>query len=185
MTKRFKVAAWLLCADIKLSTEVSIIVTQDNRPTEAYARELIEAEADEILASLGAVDSSFELSEVSVNGPLSEKKLVLVGSLSYTRVKEQFAALWPKLNLGLFLPDRNFYQTGSDPSASLLKESDPLHIFRTGSEDTVFTIDGDMLAGDIGALFDRSFWLQAWVTFGDRGPRIPPELSLDAANDAQ
>jgi hypothetical protein len=34
------------------------------------------------------------------------------------------------------------------------------------------------------ALFDRSFWLQAWVTFGERGPRVPPELSLDDANDA-
>lgn len=185
MTKRFRVAAWLLCADIKLSTEVSIIVTSENRPTEAYARELIGAKADEILTSQGAGDSPSELSEARVTGPLSEKKLVLVGSLSYAQVKEQFAALWPKLNLGLFLPDRNFYQTGSDPNASLLNDSDPLHIFRTDSEDTVFTIDGDMLADDIGVLFDKSFWLQAWVTFGDRGPRTPPEFSLDVANDAQ
>ena len=185
MTKRFRVAAWLLCADIKLSTEVSIIVTSENRPTEAYARELIGAKADEILASEGAGDSPSELSEVRVTGPLSEKKLVLVGSLSYTQVKEQFATLWPKLNLGLFLPDRNFYQAGSEAFGSLLKDSDPLHIFRTDSEDTVLTIDGDILVGDMGALFDRSFWLQAWVTFGDRGPRIPPEFSLDAANDAQ
>jgi hypothetical protein len=185
MTKRFRVAAWLLCADIKLSTEVSIIVMQENRPTEAYARELIGTKADELLASEGAGDSPSELSEARVTGPLSEKKLVLIGSLSYAQVKEQFAALWPRLNLRLFLPDRNFYQTGGDPHASLLKDSDPLHIFRTGSEETAFTIDGDMLAGDIGTLFDRSFWLQAWVTFGDRGPRIPPEFSLDAANDAQ
>jgi hypothetical protein len=185
MKKRFRIAAWLLCADIKLSTEVSIIVTSENRPTEAYARELIGAKADKFLASEGARNSPSELSEARITGPLSEKKLVLVGSLSYTQVKEQFAALWPKLNLEIFLPDRNFYQKGSDPNASLLKDSDPLHIFRAGSEDTVFTIDGDMLAGDIGALFDRSFWLQAWVTFGNRGPRIPPEFSLDAANDAQ
>lgn len=185
MTRRFKVAAWLLCADIKLSTEVSIIVTQESRPTDACARELIGAKADEILASEGAGDSPSELSEVRVTGPLSEKKLVIVGSLSYTQVKEQFASLWPRLNLGLFLPDRNFYQAGSDQNASLLKDSDPLHIFRTDSEDTVLDIDGDMLAGDIVALFDTSFWLQACVTFGDRGPRIPPELSLDAANDAQ
>jgi hypothetical protein len=160
-------------------------VTSENRPTEAYARELIGAKADEILASEGAGDSPSELSEASVTGPLSEKKLVIIGSLSYAQVKEQFAALWPKLNLGLFLPDRNFYQTGGDPNASLLKDSDPLHIFRTGSEDTVFTIDGDILADDIGELFDRSFWLQARVTFGDGGPRIPPEFSLDAASDAQ
>jgi hypothetical protein len=157
MTKRFRVAAWLLCADIKLSTEISVIVTSENRPTEAYARELIGAKADEILASEGAGDSHSELSEARVTGPLSEKKLVLVGNLSYTQVKEQFATLWPNLNLGLFLPLRNFYQAGSDPNASLLKDSDPLHIFRKGSDDTVLTIDGDMLAGDIGALFDRSF----------------------------
>ena len=125
-----------------------------------------------------------ELSEVSVTGPLSEKKLVLVGSLSYARVKEQFAALWPKLSLGLFIPDRNFYQKGGDPYASLLKDTDPLHTFRAGSEAAVLTIDGDLPAGDMRALFDRSFWLQAWVTVGDRGPRVPPELSLDAANDA-
>jgi len=185
MRKRFRVAAWLLCADIKLSTEVSIIVTSENRPTEAYARELVGAKAEEILASEGAGDSPSELSEVRVTGPLSEKKLVLVGRLSYTQVKEQFAALWPRLNLGLFLPDRNFYQSGSDPYVSLLKDADPLHIFRKDSEDTVLILDGDMWAGDIGTLFDRSFWLQAWVTFGDRGPRIPPELSLDAANDEQ
>jgi len=53
MTKRFRVAARLLCADIKLSTEVSVIVTQEDRPTEAQARELIWAEADEILAPEG------------------------------------------------------------------------------------------------------------------------------------
>ena len=184
MTKRFRVAAWLLCADIKLCTEVSIIVTQENRPTEAQARELIWTEADEILASEGAVDAPAELSEVRVTGPLSEKKLVLVGSLSYAQVKEQFAALWPKLELGLFIPDRNFYQKGGDPYASLLKDTDPLHTFRAGSEAAVLTIDGDLRAGDMCALFDRSFWLQAWVTVGDRGPRVPPELSLDAANDA-
>ncbi len=185
MTKRFRVAARLLCADIKLSTEVSVIVTQENRPTEAQARELIWAEADEILASEGAGDVHAELSsEVWVTGPLSEKKLVLVGSLSYAQVKEQFAALWPKLRLGLFIPDRNFYREGGDPYASLLKDTDPLHIFRAGSEAAVLTIDGDLPAGDMRALFDRSFWLQAWVTVGDRGPRVPPELSLDAANDA-
>ena len=185
MTKRFRVAARLLCADIKLSTEVSVIVTQENRPTEANARELIWAEAGEILAPEGAGDAHAELSEVRVTGPLSEKRLVLVGSLSYAQVKEQFAALWPKLNLGLFIPDRNFYQKGGDPYASLLKDTDPLHIFRAGSEAAALTIDGDLPAGDMCALFDRSFWLQAWVTVGDRGPRVPPELSLDAANDAQ
>jgi hypothetical protein len=184
MTKRFRIAAWLLCADIKLCTEVSIIVTQESRPTEAQARELIWTEADEILASEGAVDAHAELSEVRVTGPLSEKKLVLVGSLSYAEVKEQFAALWPKLDLGLFIPDRNFYQKGGEPYASLLKDTDPLHTFRVGSEAAVLTIDGDLTAGDVRALFDRSFWLQAWVTVGHRGPRVPPELSLDAANDA-
>lgn len=120
---------------------------------------------------------------MSVTGPLSEKRLVLVGSLSYAQVKEQFAALWPKLSLGLFIPDRNFYQEGGDPYASLLKDTDPLHTFRSGSEAAVLTIDGDLPVGDMCALFDRSFWLQAWVTVGDRGPRVPPELSLDAAND--
>ena len=184
MTKRFRVAARLLCADIKLSTEVSVIVTQENRPTEAQARELIWAEADEILAPEGTGGDHAELSEVSVTGPLSEKKLVLVGTLPYAQVKEQFAALWPKLNLGLFIPDRNFYQKGGDPYASLLKDTDPLHTFRAGSEAAALTIDGDLPAGDMCALFDRSFWLQAWVTVGDRGPRVPPELSLDAANDA-
>ena len=48
----------------------------------------------------------------------------------------------------------------------------------------MLTIDGDLPAGDLRTLFDRSFWLQAWVTVGDRGPRVPAELSLDAANDA-
>lgn len=185
MTKRFRVTAWLLCADIKLCTELSIVVTQENRPTEAQAQELVGAEADEILASEGAADSPAELSAVRVTGPLSEKKLVLGGHLPYIQVKEQFAALWPKLGLGLFIPERNFYQKGGDPYASLLKDTDPLHTFRTGSEAAVLTIDGDMPAGHVGALFDKSFWLQAWVTVGDRGPRIPPELSLDAANDAQ
>jgi hypothetical protein len=184
MTKRYKVAAWLLCADIKLSTEVSVIVTQENRPTEVEAQKLIWAEADKILASEGSGGAHAELSEVSVIGPLSEKKLTLVGSLSYARVKEQFAAFWPKLSLGLFIPDRNFYQTGGDPYASLLKDADFLHTFRADSEAVVLTIDGDLSAGDLHALFDRSFWLQAWVTLGDRGPRVPPELSLDAANDA-
>lgn len=184
MTKRFRVAARLLCADIKLSTEVSVIVTQENRPTEAQARELMWVEADEILASEGTGGVHAELSEVRVTGPLSKKRLVLVGSLSYAQVKEQFAALWPKLNLGLFIPDRNFYQEGGDPYASLLKDTDPLHIFRAGSEAAVLTIDGDLPAGDMRALFDGSFWLRAWVTVGERGPRVPPELSLDAANDA-
>jgi hypothetical protein len=184
MTKRFRVAARLLCADIKLSTEVSVIVTQENRPTEAQAQGLMWAEADKILAPEGTGGAHAELSEVSVTGPLSEKKLVLVGSLSYARVKEQFAALWPKLNLGLFIPNRNFYQEGGDPYASLLKDTDPLHTFRADSEAAVLTIDGDLPTGDMCALFDRSFWLQAWVTVGDRGPRVPPELSLDAANDA-
>ncbi len=184
MTKRFRVAAWLLCADIKLSTEVSIIVTQEDRPTETQARGLIGAEADEILASEGAAGAHAELSEVMVTGPLSEKKLVLVGSLPYARVKEQFSALWPKLNLGLFIPDRNFFQKGGDPYASLLKDTDPLHTFRAGSEAFVLTIDGDLPAGDVRVLFDRSFWLQAWVTAGERGPLVCPERSLDAANDA-
>jgi hypothetical protein len=184
MTKRFRVAAKLLCADIKLSTEVSVIVTQENRPTEAQARELIWAEADKILAPEGTGGEHAELSEVLITGPPSEKKLALVGSLSYAQVKEQFAALWPKLNLGLFIPDRNFYQKGGDPYASLLKDTDPLHTFRADSEAAALTIDGDLPAGDIRALFDRIFWLQAWVTVGERGPRVPPELSLDAANDA-
>ncbi len=184
MTRRFRVAAQLLCHDIKLCTDLSIIVRQENRPTEAQARELIGAEADEVLASEGAADSPAELTALRVTGPLSEKRLVLVGSLPYSQVKEQFAALWPKLNLGLFVPDRNFYQKGGDPYASLLKDADPLHTFRAGSEAAVLTIDGDLSAGDMHALFDRSFWLQAWVTVGERGPRVPPEQSLDAANDA-
>ena len=184
MAKRFRAAARLLCADIKLSTEVSVIVTQENRPTEAQARELIWAEADKILAPEGTGGDHAELSEVMVTGPLSEKKLVLVGSLPYAQVKEQFAALWPKLSLGLFIPDRNFYQKGGDPYASLLKDTDPLHTFRAGSEAAVLSIDGDLPAGDMRAVFDRIFWLQAWVTVGDRGPLVRPERSLDAANDA-
>ena len=185
MTKRFRLTARLLCADIKLATKVSKIVTQEVRPTEAQAREIIWAEADAILASEGAEACPAELSEVTVTGPLSEKKLVLVGNQTYAQVKEMFAALWPELTLGLFIPDRNFYQKSGDRYASLLKDTDPLHVFRAGSEHTALTIDGDMLADKIGALFDSCFWLQAWVTAGDRGPRIPPALSLDAANDAQ
>jgi hypothetical protein len=184
MTKRFRAAAWLLCPDIKLCAEVSVTVTREERPTEAEARELIGAEADRILAAEGALDSHSELSEVRIAGPLSEKKLVLAGGLSYAEAKEQFAALWPKLSLGLFIPERGFFQRGGDPYASLLKDTDPLHTFRAGSEDIQLTFDGDLPAGEVCSLFDKGFWLQAWVTVGERGPRVPPGLSLDAANDA-
>jgi hypothetical protein len=161
MTKRFRLTTQLLCADIKLATEVSKIVTQEIRPTEAQARKIIWAEADAILASEGAADCPAELSEVMVTGPLSEKKLELVGNQTYAQVKEMFTALWPKLTLGLFIPDRNFYQKSCDRYASLLKDTDPLHVFREGSEHTALTIDGDMLADKIGALFESCFWLQA------------------------
>ena len=183
MVKRFRIDARLHCQDIRLSTEVSIIVTQEERPIESQARGLIWAKADEILVSEGAGDCFAELLEVRVTGPLSslETKLVLGGRLSYAEVKERFAALWPKLNLELFLMDHNFYREGGDPYASLLKDTDPLHIWREGSGR--LTIHGDMLADNVCAQFEDVFWLQAWVTVGDRGPRIPPELSLDAAND--
>lgn len=185
MTKRFRLAAWLRCADIKLFTEVSKIVAQEERPGVAEAREALWAEADVILASEGAGDCHSELSEVTITGPLSEKKLEFAGHDSYAQAKEKFAALWPRLALGLFIPERNFYHKGGDPYASRLKDADPLHVFRAGTEGFVLAIDGDMLEGHVRTLFDLTFWLQAWVTAGDRGPRIPPDLSLDAANDAQ
>jgi len=108
-----------------------------------------------------------------------------MGEETYAQVKEKFAGLWPNLALRLFIPDRNFYQKGGDPYASLLKDSDPLHVFRAGSEHAELTINGDMWAAKIGPLFDSRYWLQAWVTVGDSGPRIPPDLNLDAVNDSQ
>ena len=63
--------------------------------------------------------------------------------------------------------------SGGDRYASLLRDTVPLQVFRAGSGHTALTIDGDMPADKIGALFDSCFWLQAWVTAGDGGPRIP------------
>jgi hypothetical protein len=181
--KRFRIAATMQCADLRLTKGISVIVTQETRPTDGEAWQLLQNEAAEIVDSAAGDMAGYLYFQVSegVIDLLSEKVLAVVGSLSYARVKEQFAALWPKLNISLS-PNRN--QTGGDQDASPLQDSAPLHTFRVGSEDTVINIGGDMSARDIDREFRFGFGLRAQVTFEDGGSPIPPELSIDAANDA-
>lgn len=181
--KRFRIAATMTCPDLRLTKEISVIVTQETRPTDVDAWQLLQKEAGEVVDYMYGEGSEYIFFQVSegVIDLLSERALAVVGNSSYARVKEQFAALWPKLNISLF-PNRN--QTGDDQNASLLQDSAPLHTFREGSEDTVIHIGGDMSAGAIDSEFRWRFGLRAQVTFEDGGTPIPPELSMDAANDA-
>lgn len=181
--KRFRIAATMDCADLKFSKDISIVVTQETRPTDVEAWQLLQNEAAEIVDSAAGDMAGYLFFQVSeaVIDLLSEKVLAIVGSLSYTQVKEQFAALWPKLKISLF-PNRN--QTGGDQDASPLQDSAPLHTFRVGSEDTVINIGGDMSERHIDWEFRSRFGIRAQVTFEDGGSPIPPELSIDAANDA-
>jgi hypothetical protein len=183
MMKRFRIAARMDCSDLKFSKDISVIVTQETRPTDGEAWQLLQNEAAEIVDSAAGDMAGYLFFQVyeEVIDLLSEKVLVVAGSLSYAQVKEQFAALWPKLDISLF---PNLNQTGGDQGASPLRDSAPLHTFRAGSEDTVINIGGDMSERGIDSEFRWSFGIRAQVTFEDGGSSIPPELSIDAANDA-